>query len=124
VVLATTTRAEDDCLEQVANRLGIDVVRGAGEDVLSRFALAVQTYSLTHVIRATADNPCVDMAAPGRTLELLRRTHADYIVEHGSAHGAAVEGILGDALLRANEIAEEAGDREHVNPLLRRDNRF
>src|SRR5882757_658801 len=81
VVLATTRRAEDDCLAEAGARLDIAVVRGDDEDVLGRFVQVIETLGLTEVIRATADNPCVDMDAPLRTLNLLRRTGVDHVVE-------------------------------------------
>lgn len=124
VVLATTTRPEDDCLELYAATLGVAVVRGPDQDVLGRFVKAVSALSLTEVIRATADNPAVDMDAPARTLELLRRTGADHVVERGLPYGAAVEAVTADALLRAADEARDLSDREHVTPLIRRDGRF
>jgi spore coat polysaccharide biosynthesis protein SpsF len=124
VVLATTTRADDDCLQQLGERLGIVVVRGSEQDVLGRFALVVSLLGLSVVIRATADNPAVDLDAPRRSLEELVRTGADHLVESGLPYGAAVEAISADALLRAAELATDSYDREHVTPFLRRDSRF
>jgi spore coat polysaccharide biosynthesis protein SpsF (cytidylyltransferase family) len=124
VILATTTQAEDDCLEHVGTRLGLEVVRGAADDVLGRFVQAVRQHGLTEVVRATADNPCVDLDGPRRALELLRRSGADYVVEHGSAYGAAVEAMTAETLERANALVRDAGDREHVTPFIRRDSRF
>jgi spore coat polysaccharide biosynthesis protein SpsF len=124
VVLATTTRSDDDCLEQHGERLGIAVVRGPDLDVLGRFALVVSTLRLSVVIRATADNPAVDLDAPRRTLERLVRTGADHVVESGLPSGAAVEAVSADALLRAADLAIDSYDREHVTPFVRRDSRF
>jgi len=124
VVLATTTRPDDDCLEQLGDRLGIAVVRGSELDVLGRFALVVTTLELSALIRATADNPAVDLDAPRRTLEQLILTGADHVVERGLPCGAAVEAVAADALLRAAELATDSYDREHVTPLLRRGGAF
>jgi spore coat polysaccharide biosynthesis protein SpsF (cytidylyltransferase family) len=124
VVLATTEKPEDDCLEALGNRLGVIVFRGADGDVLSRYAMAAARFALRYVIRATGDNPAVDMDAPWRTLHLLRRTGADYVVEHGLPYGSAVEAMTAEALARAADLAHEPPDREHVTPLLRRDGRF
>ncbi|MEP7305712.1 MAG: acylneuraminate cytidylyltransferase [Acidobacteriota bacterium] len=124
VVLATTTLPEDDCLEQLGERLGITVLRGSDVDVLGRFALVVSTLRLSALIRATADNPAVDLDAPRRTLDQLIRTGADHVVECGLPYGAAVEAVAADALLRAADLAIDGYDREHVTPLLRRDRRF
>lgn len=120
VVLATTTKAEDDCLVAAAESLGAYVFRGAETDVLDRYAQAARFFELHRVVRATADNPAMDIDAVGRTLMLLDRTGADHVVEHGMPLGAAVEAMRGDALLRAAELATDPYDREHVTPIVRR----
>src|SRR5437762_1457410 len=73
VVVATTDLPDDDRLVAEALRLGTTVVRGAAEDVLARYLQAASQLSLTEIVRASADNPAVDMDAPRRTLEFLRR---------------------------------------------------
>lgn len=124
VVVATTELPDDDRIAVEAARLGAAVVRGATDDVLARYIKAAETRGLTHLIRATADNPAVDMDAPRRTLDLILRSGADHVVEFGLPHGAAVEAVTLEALVRAAEVATEASDREHVTLLIRRDKRF
>lgn len=124
VVVATTELGEDDRVAAEAVRLGASVVRGPVEDVLARYLKAATELGLTEVIRATADNPAVDMDAPRRVLTLLYRSGADHVVEHGLPTGAAVEAVTTEALARAAGLATEAYDREHVTPLIRRDHRF
>lgn len=124
VVLATTTRSEDDQVEQAGVRLGVTVVRGADEDVLGRFVLAANTLSLTHIVRATADNPAVDIDAPRRVLGLLHEHGVDHVTEDGLPYGSAVEAVTADALLRAAALATDVADREHVTLLVCRDPRF
>lgn len=124
VVVATTELPDDDRVVVEATRLGAAVIRGATDDVLARYIKAADTLSLTHLVRATADNPAVDMDAPRRTLDILLRSGADHVVEFGLPHGAAVEAVTIGALVRAAEFATEAADREHVTPLIRRDKRF
>ncbi len=123
VIVATTTQAEDDLVVREATRLDATVFRGAVDDVLGRFAMVVRAYGLDDLVRATADNPAVDLDAPQRTLALLRRTNADHIVERGLPIGAAVEAMSAKALLLADEMATTAFDREHVTPWLRRERR-
>jgi spore coat polysaccharide biosynthesis protein SpsF len=123
VIVATTTNAADDVVEEEAMRLGARVLRGPADDVLARYALAVTTFDLAQVVRATADNPAVDMDAPRRSLALLQRTGADYVVEHGLPHGAAVEAVSASAILLAADQASNADDREHVTPFIKRDHR-
>jgi spore coat polysaccharide biosynthesis protein SpsF (cytidylyltransferase family) len=123
VIVATTTLAEDDAVVREAELLNTPVFRGADADVLDRFVEAARQFSLTEVVRATADNPAVDLDAPERTLALLRRTGVDHVVEHGLPYGTAVEAISVEALCAAHAQATEAYDREHVTPFIRRDKR-
>lgn len=124
VIVATTTSADDDVLVTEARRLGAPVVRGAVNDVLSRFVLVADTFNLATMVRATADNPAVDLDAPRRTLDLLLRTGAAHVVEHGLPAGAAVEAIACDQLREAATEATDPYDREHVTPFLKRGRRF
>lgn len=123
VVLATTTLLEDDLLCEEAERLEISVLRGSADDVLGRYAFAASVLGVSAVVRATADNPAVDLDSPYRTLEILQRSGADYVVDYGLPLGSTVEAIAVQALVRASALATDAYDREHVTPFIRRDAR-
>jgi spore coat polysaccharide biosynthesis protein SpsF len=118
LVVATTTRPEDDAVVEEATRAGVRVVRGPVDDVLGRFVLAVADWDGPYVIRATADNPLVDVEASARVLRALDRG-ADYCVEDGLPVGAAVEALRTEALRDAAALATSAYDREHVTPFVR-----
>jgi spore coat polysaccharide biosynthesis protein SpsF len=121
VLLATTTNPEDTCLVNVAANLGVESYRGPEHNVLQRFVQAARYVGARYVVRATADNPAVDMGGPERLLRLLRTTGADYVVEDGLPYGANVEGVTTAALERALDLATDPSDLEHVTPLIRRD---
>jgi spore coat polysaccharide biosynthesis protein SpsF len=123
VVLATTTLPADDVLVDEAHRLGLAVVRGPADDVLARYAVTASALGLQVIVRATADNPAVDLDAPRRTLEMLQRAAADYVVDRGLPVGATVEAVTVTALRRAAALATTAYDREHVTPFITRDPR-
>lgn len=123
VVVATTTLLEDDLLCEEADRLGVTVLRGSADDVLGRYAFAASLLGVPAIIRATADNPAVDLDAPLRTLEILLRSGADYVVDYGLPVGGTVEAMTSGALVRAAALATDAYDREHVTPFVRRDGR-
>ena len=123
VVLVTTTLLEDDLLCEEAERLEIAVLRGSADDVLGRYAFAASVLGVSAMVRATADNPAVDLDSPYRTLEILQRSGADYVVDYGLPLGATVEAIAVPALVRASALASDAYDREHVTPFIRRDAR-
>ena len=116
VVLATTAQPEDAPLIACGRSLGVETFAGPVDDVLARFAAVVRTRpEARYIIRATADNPFVDMEAPARVLKTLA-AGADYAVEEALPLGAAVEGVGRDVLLRAQQEAVTAYDREHVTP--------
>jgi spore coat polysaccharide biosynthesis protein SpsF len=119
VIVATTTGPEDDRVEEEATAIGAGVVRGFREDVLQRFMLAAARLDVEYLIRATADNPGVDIDAPARTLRALIDQHADHAVEAGLPIGGAVEAVRVDALREAASRSTCAYDREHVTPYLR-----
>lgn len=121
VVLATTSRPEDDDLADEAARLGVRAFRGPSDDVLARFVRVARLLKVDYVVRATADNPAVDMDAPRRVLELVASGDIDHATETELPYGAAVEAVTADALVRASEVAVDAADREHVTTLIRRD---
>jgi spore coat polysaccharide biosynthesis protein SpsF len=123
VVLATTTLLEDDLLCEEADRLGIGVLRGSADDVLGRYAFAASLLGVPAIVRATADNPAVDLDAAVRTLDILHRSGADYVVDYGLPVGATVEAIAVPVLVRAAALATDPYDRAHVTPFIRRDAR-
>ena len=120
VVLATTEAAEDDALSFVASRMGIDVYRGSTDDVLTRYVGAALACQFDFVVRATGDNPAVDIDAPGRLLEIMRRENADYACEDGLPYGAGVEILTISTLTRTASVASDTADREHVTTFVKR----
>jgi spore coat polysaccharide biosynthesis protein SpsF (cytidylyltransferase family) len=120
VILATTRREDDDAVAAVATRVGVRVFRGATDDVLERFVRCAEQERLDIVIRATGDNPAVDIEAPGRLLHAMRRTGAEYVLEEQMPHGGGVEAITLDALKRQALLGRDSFDREHVTTYVRR----
>jgi spore coat polysaccharide biosynthesis protein SpsF len=118
VLVATTTRPEDEAVVAEANAAGVAVVRGPVEDVLGRFIGALDGWTGPYVVRATADNPFVDFDGPARLLRLLD-AGADYAIEEGLPVGAAVEAMRVEVLREAGELAATPYEREHVTPFIR-----
>lgn len=120
VILATTTLPEDDPLAAAGAHAGVVVFRGSAENVLDRFARCAAAFGLDAVIRATADNPAVDIEAPARLLAGMSRLGVDYVREDDLPYGAGVEGITRQALDLTALVARDAFDREHVTTFVRR----
>lgn len=124
VVLATTALDADRPLLDLGGTLGIATHAGPVDDVLERYAeVAVAYPDAEFVVRATADNPFVDIDAPRRVLKALS-AGADYAVEEALPMGTAVEGVRREVLLHAQQEAVTPYDREHVTPWVRRDERL
>jgi len=120
VILATSTEAADDQLVDEAHLHGVETFRGPEHDVLQRFLLAASRYRPRYIVRATADNPAVDIDGPRRVLDLIDRLGADHICERDLPYGAAVEAIRVSALWEAGARASDPVDREHVTTYMRR----
>ena len=83
------------------------MIRGPVDDVLGRFVAALAGWTGPYVIRATADNPFVDIDGPARLLRVLD-AGADYAIEEGLPVGAAVEAMRVEVLREAGELAVDA----------------
>jgi spore coat polysaccharide biosynthesis protein SpsF len=95
-------------------------VRGSRDDVLDRFIRAVRHSRAALVVRATGDNPAIDVEGVRRTVSAARHLGVDYCCERDLPVGAAVEVVRMHALLDANTRATRDDDREHVTTYIRR----
>jgi spore coat polysaccharide biosynthesis protein SpsF len=126
VLVATTTRADDDALVTEAARLGVPVVRGPVEDVLARYAAAARQLDGDAVLRITSDCPLIDAGVIddmlARHAELVAAgTPCDYLsntLERRLPRGLDAELVRSTALLQADAEARAPHEREHVTPYL------
>jgi len=120
VVVATTQESRDDRLVDECARLGVDVMRGPTDDVLARFAQAVEGDAADAVVRVCADNPFIDSASIDELVREYRRHGVDYAYNH-RPHGACdyADGFGAEILSRGLLDKLQASDlsarhREHV----------
>jgi spore coat polysaccharide biosynthesis protein SpsF len=116
-VLATDV-ASAPLLAPVALRRGFELLVGPAQDVLARYCLAIRRFGIDLVVRATGDNPLVSHELAELLLERRDRLRSDYSGFVGMPLGMGVELVAAEALLRAEELAHEAREREHVCPYL------
>jgi spore coat polysaccharide biosynthesis protein SpsF len=114
VVTLTTTSREDDVIVQETEKLGVMVHRGSELDVLGRFQEASERFSPDIIIRATGDNPLIDIDSVERTVNELLSNSLDWCMEIDLPYGAATEAITAGALALVHRRAHEPQDREHV----------
>lgn len=119
VMVATSTSAADDAIENACLDLGIACVRGSESDVLARYVLATADLADSDlVVRATADNP---LYCPKRTATIIDehlRRGGDYTCIEGLSY-VVPEVVRAGALRAMSELAHDARCREHVTPYFR-----
>jgi spore coat polysaccharide biosynthesis protein SpsF len=101
-----------------AEEAGFLISIGPKDDVLRRYCIAVRKFAPDRVIRATADNPFVFTDAAEAINREASELGADYAGYSGLPHGAGVESVAAEALLRADAEAADGAEREHVCPYL------
>ena len=114
VVVLTTRLKEDDAIAVECERLGVPFYRGPVDDVLARFYDASEIFKPEIVIRATADNPLIEIGSIERIVSALRSSGFDYCMEKDLPYGAATEAMTAAALARTHAAASEPRHLEHV----------
>jgi spore coat polysaccharide biosynthesis protein SpsF len=125
VVVLTTTLDEDDAIVLEAERLEAPVHRGPELDVLKRYQQASRRFRPEIVIRATADNPLIDIGSVDRIVRAIHASGLEFCIENGLPVGAATEAITCEALERSDLEASDPAHREHVTLYVKENlNRF
>lgn len=120
VILATSTNRENNMLVQKAEELGIAVFRGAEDDVLGRFAAAVEEFSLERIVRVCADNPVICPEEIDRLIAFFDEKSMDYAFNSVPAMGNGYPDGLGAEMV-ANKLLQtlaakldDPEEREHI----------
>lgn len=121
LVVATTTKQNDDVIVELCKKLNIDYFRGSEEDVLSRYADASEFFNATTVVRLCSDSPLLDGSILDNVLDSYISGNYDYVgnLEPGPRtfpDGLSVEVLSSKLLKQANIDAKKPSEREHVFP--------
>ena len=99
VVICTTREPSDDPLVEVVERTGARVFRGSRDNILERFAGAVEAFGFDAVLEADGDDPCVDPGYMDRCLDaLLADESLGMVSVQGLPLGLSSNAIRADAL--------------------------
>jgi len=132
IVVATTTNAEDDAIENFCKQKDIACYRGSDWDVLDRFVRAAEKYGTQpgdSVIRICCDNPIHSWKVVDFVVGQFQRYKVDYFSNSNQEpnyleDGFDVEVVSYDALLLAASNASLLSEREHVMPYVKNSKRF
>jgi spore coat polysaccharide biosynthesis protein SpsF len=121
LVLATSDRAEDDCVAEVAESAGIASYRGSLNDVLDRFYRAAEQHQPEWIVRLTGDCPLADWEVIDACIDFALRGGFDYTSNTLTPtwpDGLDVEVCSFAALEAAWHEAGTTLEREHVMPFI------
>jgi spore coat polysaccharide biosynthesis protein SpsF len=121
VIVATTTKPQDDALADHARSLGVEVYRGEEDDVLDRYYRAATLHALDVVVRITSDCPLLDPGLADTVVQLLldpasRADYAANTIARTYPRGLDVEAVPFATLERVWRDATSAHERAHVFP--------
>jgi len=117
VIVATSTLAGDDLVADLADSLGVAVVRGSEDDVLSRFVAALDAHPADAVVRLTADCPLLDPslidAVAGAWTAAPNLDYVSTVLVRSLPRGMDIELVTAGALRAVDRMAV-GHDRVHV----------
>jgi spore coat polysaccharide biosynthesis protein SpsF len=117
VIVATSTATADDAVVELAGSLGVAVVRGSEDDVLSRFVAALDAHPADAVVRLTADCPLLDPtlidAVAGLWAAAPTHDYISTVLVRCLPRGMDVELVTATALRAVDRMAV-GHDRVHV----------
>jgi spore coat polysaccharide biosynthesis protein SpsF len=80
IILATSTKNDNDMLAELAAAKGIALYRGSEKDVLLRFVEAAKTFGIKNIIRICADNPFLDIKEMRKLIDFTSQNpNYDYV---------------------------------------------
>lgn len=108
---------DDQIMQEFLERRSISFIAGPLEDVRERYSMAARLTKARWIVRATADNPCVDPRFVHRSVEEIQKSGADLFAFTGLPLGCAVEVFTAEALdaRYGTEDLEPSAYREHVS---------
>lgn len=118
IIVATTTKPEDDVIEFFCRENKYVCFRGDSEDVLKRVYLAAQLYKTDIVLEVTGDCPLLDPWLIDDCISLYLKSNVDYLsnfIEQSYPPGIDVQLFSFKVLEEINRIARDEKYREHVS---------
>lgn len=127
IVVATTFSTADDRIEEFCRDAGVPVVRGPEENVLARFAIAVNKFDPAVIIRVNGDAPLIDPSLVDQLIKAMLDGDAESACgRHGMPCIHDGVDLIGrksfDRLVE--DHADDPVAQEHVTGYLKKDPSF
>jgi len=128
IVIATTINQEDDEIQNLCQKIGVDCFRGSIDDVLDRYFQCSSNYpEYSNIVRLTGDCPLVDPVIIDQVVDFFEQGGYDYasnVLKETFPDGMDVEIFKKEVLKQAAEESNLPSDREHVNEFILRSDQF
>jgi len=122
IVVATTTKKEDDLIFEKSLEWGFLSSRGSELDVLDRYYKTAKDRNADWIVRLTSDCPLIDADLVDKVISFTQENGVDYgsnsLIEN-YPDGQDVEVFKFSVLEKAWKNAVLFSDREHVTPFIR-----
>jgi len=123
ILIATSTDASDDVIEEEARQHEIACYRGSPDNLLDRHYQAAKLYNADLVIKIPSDCPLIDPKVIDKTIDVYYKHGRiyDYISNlHPATYpdGNDVEIMTMDCLTRAHGMAGNSWELEHTTPVI------
>ena len=121
VIVATSDNKQDDSIEQLCRRLGIDCFRGSEDNVLERYYEASKKYKADSIVRITSDCPLIDPEIIDEIIKVHFSHRNDCTMndtDNSYSRGLDVEIFNFEALEKAYLNAKKNYQREHISPYI------
>jgi len=118
IILATTTKHEDDVIEDFCRRKNVLCFRGSSEDVLNRVYNAAKAYETDIIVEVTGDCPLLDPWLIDDCINIFLNSQYDYLsnfIEQSYPPGIDVQIFTFRVLEEMEKLAKEQKYREHVS---------
>ncbi|MBI2953575.1 MAG: glycosyltransferase family protein [Chloroflexi bacterium] len=106
IVLATTQKAEDDVLADLARSYEIDVFRGAENDLVDRFYQAALAFNADVVVRIPADNTTPEPEEIDRVIAYHLTGQSDFSTNLESVFGSGYPDGIGAEVFNRDVLEE------------------
>jgi spore coat polysaccharide biosynthesis protein SpsF len=122
IIIATTKNIEDDEIVKFSKKLNIKTFRGDSSDVLARYYHCAKSFSLSSILRVTADCPLIDPLIVDKGISKFLENKYDYVTNtfpRSFPDGNETEIFSFSALELAYKNSILPSEREHVTPYFR-----
>lgn len=119
IVVATSTKSEDDAIVSLCDQIGIDVFRGSELDLLDRHYQCAIKYQADIIAKIPSDCPLIDPQVIDKVFNFFDSHGYDFVSNlHPASYpdGNDCEVFTISALERAHQNANKQLEREHTTP--------